>query len=197
MEGDPMEKVKLGAVPLVYPIPIVLVGANVDGRANFAEIGDCAIIGIRPALVAVSLSNTHHTTRGIDAHGVFSINFPSQSMLSKTHYCGTVSGKDVDKSGLFDLFEGDQTEAPMIQDCPVGLECRVREAVQVEHRRIFIADVLECYVSEPFVTVQDGKKRIADLPSLDPILYALDNQYYRVGSAIGTGEQEGESVPTG
>ena len=54
-----MSKVRLGAIPLIYPIPVVLVGATVDGRANFTEVGDCAVMGISPALVTISLSATH------------------------------------------------------------------------------------------------------------------------------------------
>jgi len=104
-----MSKVKLGAVPLVYPIPIVLIGANTNGRANFTEVGDCAIMGIDPALVAVSLSATHHTTSGIDASKAFSVNLPSTDLLSLADYCGIVSGKDVDKSHLFTVFEGEHT----------------------------------------------------------------------------------------
>ena len=186
-----MSKVKLGAVPLVYPIPIVLVGATVDGVANFTEVGDCAVMGIHPALVTISLSATHHTTKGIDDTGAFSINFPSTDILSLTDYCGVVSGRDVDKSALFEIFQGEHTDAPLIEDCPVGLECLVLEVVQIKHRRIFIAEDLECYVSEQFVETSDGKHQIADLSKLDPIIYALDNRYYRIGSAIGVGYREG------
>lgn len=186
-----MSKVKLGAVPLVYPIPIVLIGANTNGRANFTEVGDCAIMGIDPALVAISLSAAHHTTSGIDEGKAFSVNLPSTDLLSLTDYCGIVSGKNVDKSHLFTIFEGEHTAVPMIHECPVGLECRVQEIVQIKHRRIFIAEVLECYVSESFVETIDGKQRTAPLSELDPIIYALDNRYYRIGGVIGTGYQEG------
>ena len=58
-------KVKLGAIPLVYPIPIVLAGANVDGKPNYATLGDCGVMGIRPPLVYVSLNQEHYTTQGI------------------------------------------------------------------------------------------------------------------------------------
>ena len=186
-----MARSTMGAVPLVYPIPIVLVGATVDGRPNFTEVGDCAVMGIQPALVTISLSATHHTTKGIDATGVFSVNFPSTEMLSLTDYCGMVSGRDVDKSALFSTFPGEETQVPMIEECPVGLECRVVEVVQVEHRRLFIGRVLECYVSDEFIQDIDGKKKIANVCALDPIIYALDNRYYRIGEPIGTGYQEG------
>ncbi len=186
-----MSKIKLGAVPLVYPIPIVLVGATVNGAANFTEVGDCAVMGVHPALVTISLSATHHTTKGIDDTGAFSINFPSTRMLSLADYCGMVSGRDVDKSKLFNVFQGEHTDAPLIEDCPVGLECGVLEVVQVKHRQLFIAEVIECYVSSQFVKTVDGKHTVANLSKLDPIIYALDNCYYRIGDIIGAGYSEG------
>ncbi len=186
-----MEKIKLGVIPLVYPTPIVLIGADVEGRPNFTEVGDCAIMGIEPALVAISLNAAHYTTGGIDGSGTFSINIPHTGQLSITDYCGRVSGRDVDKSALFRVFRGEQTQTPLIEECPVGLECRVRETVQIEQRRIFIAEVLECYVSPSFVAETEGGRRIASLNRLDPILYALDNQYYCVGPPVGVGYQEG------
>ena len=131
-----MSKVRLGAIPLIYPIPVVLVGATVDGRANFTAVGDCAVMGISPALVTISLSATHYTTRGVDESKAFSINLPSTHLLSQADYCGIVSGKDVDKGKLFTVFEGEYTRVPMIQECPVGLECQVQEIVQIKHRRI-------------------------------------------------------------
>ena len=99
-----MDKVKLGAVPWVYPVPIVLAGANVDGRPNFCTLGDCGIMGIRPPLVYVSLNETHLTTEGIVETGVYSVNVPSTDMLAVTDYCGMVSGREVDKTVLFEVF---------------------------------------------------------------------------------------------
>lgn len=187
-----MPKLKLGAVPLVCPIPIVLIGATVEGQVNFTEVGDCAIMGIKPALVVISLSETHHTTKGVDATQAFSINVPSTRLLSKADCCGIVSGRDVDKSSLFTVFAGEHTGAPLIDECPIGLECRVLNTVQVQHRRMFIAEVLETYVDADCASLEDGKPILADLSRFDPIIYALDNQYYRIGDAIGVGYREGQ-----
>jgi flavin reductase (DIM6/NTAB) family NADH-FMN oxidoreductase RutF len=185
-----MGKKAIGPVPYVYPVPIVLVGALVDGRANYATVGDCAIMGIKPAVVVVSLGESHHTTRGILEHRTFSINIPHTGDLRLVDYFGQVSGRDVDKSKLVRSFSGRTKTAPMIESCPVSLECRVLSEVSVEHRRIFIGAVEEAHVDEAYIG-EDG--RIAPLPQLSPILYALDNRYYRVGEAIGTGYEEGKS----
>jgi flavin reductase (DIM6/NTAB) family NADH-FMN oxidoreductase RutF len=188
-----MTKRRIGAIPYLYPVPIVLVGATVEGRANYATIGDCAIMGIRPPLVAVSLGESAFTTRGILDVGAFSINVPTTEILSLVDYFGTVSGADVDKSALVESIPGTLPEVPLFVACPVNLECEVVEECKVEHRHIFIAKVVETHVDERLIADADGKPRIAPLQDLDPILYALDNTYYSIGEPIGAGYEEAAS----
>ncbi len=188
------DKVKFGQIPLVYPIPIVLTGALVDGKANFEELGDVAVMGIKPAIICISSGKDNHTNKGILEHGTFSINFPTTKMIAETDYCGTVSGKDVDKSQLFDIFYGELETAPMIKECPVNLECKVIKEFLVEHRQIFIADVIQAHVSKEYVTEENGRKKIAEMTKLDPIIYALDNKYYKIGEPIGEGYKESKKL---
>ncbi len=185
-------KVKLGALPLVYPIPIVLGGANVHGRPNYATLGDCGVMGIRPPLVYVSLHRDHYTSMGILENDSFSVNIPSTDMLAVTDYCGMVSGSQVDKSALFDNFYGELGTAPMIRECPVNIECRVVKELAIEQRQIFVGQVVQVYASEEFVIERGDRQGIVDLTRLDPIIYALDNLYYRIGQAIGVGYAEGK-----
>lgn len=190
-----MPRRRIGPVPYVYPVPIVLVGALVDGRPNYATVGDCAIMGIKPALIAVSLSKAHHTTRGVLSQRAFSVNVPNTSDLSLVDYFGQVSGRDVNKSRHVRSFFGDLESTPMIESCPVTLECRVLHDLLVEHRHIFIGEVVQTHVDADYVTDDDPLK-VASLTKLDPILYALDNRYYRVGPAIGEGYREGQGFET-
>jgi flavin reductase (DIM6/NTAB) family NADH-FMN oxidoreductase RutF len=178
-------KKKIGVIPYVAPIPMVLVGANVDGKPNFATVGDCAVLGLRPALVAVSLSATHHTTRGMLAERVFSINVPTQSMVSLVDYFGSVSGRDIDKSAFLPSEPGEETGAPLATACPINLECRVRTVVEIEHRRIFIADVVQARVEEAFVGPTGEGNGVAPLTAIRPILYGLDGAYYGIGDKLG------------
>jgi flavin reductase (DIM6/NTAB) family NADH-FMN oxidoreductase RutF len=187
-------KAKLGAFPLVYPIPIVLAGANVNGRPNYATLGDCGVMGINPPLVYVSLGQKHYTTKGIFENNTYSVNFPSTGMLAVTDYCGIVSGNEVDKSDLCETFYGELGTAPMIRECPVNLECRVIKEFSIQHRQIFVGEVVQAHVDEGFVTERDGRRVIADMTRLDPIIYALENQYYRIGEPIGAGYREGRDL---
>jgi len=143
-------KVRLGQVPLVYPVPIVLAGANVGGKPNYATLGDCGIMGIDPPLVYVSLHRDHYTTQGISANGTFSVNIPSTDLLAVTDYCGVVSGREVDKSELFDTFYGEvevHTIAPGHTACDSYL-------VLPEEHIIFMGD-LGFFQSQPFIAFCD------------------------------------------
>ncbi len=187
-------KVKLGTIPLVFPIPIVLAGARVEGRPNYVTLGDCGIMGIKPPLVYISSSQENYSNQGILEHGTYSLNFPSTDLLAKTDFCGIVSGSEVDKSALFESFYGELGTAPMIQECPVNLECRVVKEFSIEHRQIFVGEVVQAHVNAELVTVEGGKQRITDMLRLDPIIYGLDNRYYRIGAPIGVGYQEGQTL---
>jgi flavin reductase (DIM6/NTAB) family NADH-FMN oxidoreductase RutF len=109
-----------------------------------------------------------------------------------TDYCGMVSGRDVDKSVLFETFYGELGTAPMIKGCPVNLECRVIKEFSIQHRQIFVGEVVQTYVAEEFVVERGGRRGIADMTRLDPIIYALDNRYYKIGEPIGFGYNEGK-----
>lgn len=187
-------KTNIGAIPYIYPIPITLVGTNVAGKPNFVTIGDVGLIGINPPIVSISSHAQHHTNRGILENETFSINFPTTEMLAETDYCGIVSGKDIDKAALFEIFYGELANTPMIAACPVSLACRVLKEFSIQHRQVFIGEVVQTYVSDHLVREVNGRTKIADLSQLDPILYALDNHYYRVGEAIGVGYQEGQKL---
>jgi len=189
-----INKVKFGKVPLVFPIPIILAGALVRGKPNFETLGDVGIMGIKPPIVFISSGQDHYTNIGILEHETFSINFPSTKLLSKTDYCGIVSGHDVDKSQLFNIFFGELETAPMIRECPVNLECKVIKEFSIQHRHIFIGDVTQAYVNEEFVIKKEDRPRIVDIKNLDPIIYGLDNRYYKIGERICVGYQEGKNL---
>jgi len=174
-------KLKFGPVPLIYPIPVTLVGAKVAGKPNYTTIGDCGLTGINPPVVFISSHREHHINKGIMENGAFSINFLNTKMLPLADYCGMVSGRDIEKASLFQTFYGELEEVPMISECPVCLECRLVEELSIKHRQVFIGEVIQTHVDEAFVSNGKDRKSITDLRALDPIIYALDNKYYRVG----------------
>jgi flavin reductase (DIM6/NTAB) family NADH-FMN oxidoreductase RutF len=90
-----MGKVKTGAYNPLPVVPIVLMGANVNGKPNYMAVGFVSGVNIKPAIVYVSLNKKHHTPKGIIENSTFSINVPSTEYVRETDYCGLVSGRTV------------------------------------------------------------------------------------------------------
>jgi len=176
-----MEKVKLGAESLLFPMPAVLVGALVSESANFMTAAWCGIAASTPPALTVAIRRTRFTFKGIEERGAFSINVPPVGLAEKVDYCGIYSGRKVDKSGLFDVFYGEISGAPLIRECPVNLECRVAHILDLISHQLVIGEILESHVDKDCLT--DGKP---DAAKIDPLIYATGvQQYHRLGKAVG------------
>lgn len=186
-------KKKIGNTPLIYPIPIVLIGTQYEGKNNFTTIGDIAIMGINPSLIVISLLESHLATRNILLNRVFSVNLPSIRDLDKIDYCGIVSGNDSDKSALFSISYGEDASLPLINECPVSLECEVIKHFIFERRNVFIAKVNHTWLDDTYKP-QSASNNLPSMIDLDPIIYSMDNHYYSIGNEIGKGYQEGKRI---
>jgi flavin reductase (DIM6/NTAB) family NADH-FMN oxidoreductase RutF len=172
---------KIGPDVFVPPMPVALVGALVNGRANFMAVGWLTRVNYQPPMLAVALNKMHHTPKGIAAKGTFSACFPSVSMKEVTDYCGVVSGRDADKSQLFEVFYGETETAPMIAECPLNIECRLVQMVELPSNVIYIGEMVAAYCEERFLT--DGQP---DIRKMDPLLLTMpDNRYWRAGEMVG------------
>jgi len=181
-----MEKVSIGT-NFFIPMPVILLGTEVNGRANFMTVGWCARANASPPMILCGIGNRHYTPEGIEATRTFSINIPSAALLAKTDYCGLVSGKTVDKSEVFDVFYGTLGTAPMIRECPVTLECQLVQTVPLPTNTVFIGEITGAY-ADPAV-IKDGKP---DFALLDPLLLTMpDNTYRSLGEIRGKAWHDG------
>jgi flavin reductase (DIM6/NTAB) family NADH-FMN oxidoreductase RutF len=184
-------KKNIGAFPLLYPIPIVLIGSYNEDKINFTTIGDLAIMGVKPALITISLLESHLSTSNILLSKTFSVNIPSFDAIAKVDYCGMVSGNDTDKASLFNVFYGEDPKIPLIEECPVNMECEVIKHFIYERRNIFIARINHTWLEDKLAP-QSASNSIPSLKDLNPIIYSMDNHYYSIGDECGKGYQEGK-----
>ena len=166
--------------PNVLPVmPVALVGAMVDGRPNFMAAAWFTRLTIAPPMLGVALNNRHHTRRGIAETGMFSLCIPDRGMVERTDYCGLVSGKNVDKARLFDVFHGEGGGPPMIRECPLCLEVAVARTVDMATHSH--ADVLT-----------DGRP---DMKKINPLLLTMpDNRYFALGEVVGAAWKDGKKL---
>jgi flavin reductase (DIM6/NTAB) family NADH-FMN oxidoreductase RutF len=167
-----------------------LVGANVEGKANFLTVVWCTIVNFQPPLIAVVLHKGHYTNKGINENKTFSVNVPSADMISLTDYCSTVSGREADKSTIFDTFYGSLKTAPMISQCPICVECKLIETMGFATHEIFIGKIINAYTEK-----QNMTNDVLDITKVNPIMYSMyDNNYWRLGENIGQAFHIGKTL---
>ncbi|MFP3868253.1 MAG: flavin reductase family protein [Desulfobacteraceae bacterium] len=185
-----MEKINIGTNVSPYPMPVSLLGALVGGRINFMTVAWLARVNFKPAIMAVAVNRRHFTTPGIRENGCFSVNFPSADMLLETDYCGLVSGRVANKSGLFEVFYGELENAPMIKKCPLSLECRLIETVTLPNNYLFLGEIVAAYTEERYLT--DGQP---DIQKMNPLVLSMpDKNYWTIGAQAGTAWDAGKKL---
>ena len=181
-------KIDTGAA-FLYPMPMVLVGTVVEGRANFMAVGWVSRVNFKPPLLAIALG-PHHTNKGIDENREFSINIPDVSLIEKTDYCGLVSGSKNDKSELFNVFFGELGKAPLIEECPVSISLSLFDAVKLPFNTLYIGEPKEVFSEEKYLS-----DSMLDIKKVNPFTLTMpDNNYWSVGDNLGKAWSIGKSL---
>jgi len=129
------------------------------------------------------MNKKHYTNVGIKENKTFSVNIPSEDLVVKTDYCGLVSGDEVDKSSLFDIFYGELKTAPMINECPINMECKLVKIVDFPNHDVFMGEIVAAYCDEEILTGESGE--IIDVAKLKPLLFEMHSiHYWRLGEKI-------------
>ena len=171
-------RIELGPKNCLYPLPTTLIGANINGKPNFIAIAHVGIMDL--GSVSLGMAKAHYTNKGIKENKTFSVNIPSESMVEKTDYCGLVSGREVNKSELFNSFYGKLKTAPMIEECPINMECELIKTVDFPNHDIFIGRIVETYCDDR--VLENG---VIDFSKVKPILFVMnDRSYWKLGRKL-------------
>ncbi len=181
----------LGPVNALYPMPVTLVGATVNGKPNFLAVAHVGIMNHgTPQFLSVGLNASHYTNAGIHQNGTFSICLPSENLMVETDYCGIMTGKNTDKASLFDVFYGGLGTAPMIRECPVCMELKLKDVHTYGSHEIFVGELVETFVQEPVLT---GDR--IDLAKVKPLIFDMaSHNYWSLGNAVGQCWGEGKAL---
>ena len=185
-----MSKVNLGQQAYVLPMAQTILGSYLNGKPNFMALGWLSRVNAKPAMLGVGVNKGNQTHNAIAVSGEFSVNFPSTDMVAVTDYTGLVSGKRVDKSGLFGLFNGELKAAPMIKECPLTIECKLYQQVDLPTNSFFIGEIVGAYSEEQYLT--DGNP---DIKKVNPfVLTVPDNRYWSIGECVGHAWKDGKAL---
>jgi flavin reductase (DIM6/NTAB) family NADH-FMN oxidoreductase RutF len=187
-------KTKLGPVNVMYPTPMVLIGAEVHGRPNFIAVAHVGIATVgTPNCVTFGLGKIHYTNQGIKEQKTFSVNIPGEDLVVETDYCGLVSGKNTDKSKVFDVVYGELESAPLIAQCHLNMECRLYDVVDFPSHDLFVGEIVQTH-ADPAVMTEGA----VDLTKLKPLLFDMATRsYFGVGGPVARAWNVGKQLKKG
>jgi len=180
-----MSKTKMGLQHLLNPRPAILVGTYVDSKPNFLTISWAGITSADPPTMSIAVRNTRYSLKGIRENRQFSVNVPSVDMVRETDHCGAVSGFNSDKAREcgFKLFDGELDKAPLIEQCPINIECEVLQIVALGDHSLVIGKIVESYITDQCFT-----SGIPDIRKINPLCFCTLTMksmgYYAIGDFI-------------
>lgn len=177
-----MSKVKFRGSALLAPVPPVLVSCGDMESSNIITVAWTGILNTIPPKTYISIRKKRYSYNIIKERGEFVLNLTPASLARTADYCGTYTGAKVDKFAACNLTRvaAEQVSAPMIEECPLSLCCRVTDVVEMGSHDMFIADIVEVYANEELMD-ERGKLHIE---RADLCAYA-HGDYYAMGKRIG------------
>ena len=166
----------------ITPQPVLIIGTyDKDGNPNAMNAAWGGQVG--SSQIAVSLSN-HKTTDNIRLNREFTVAFATVEQIAACDFVGLVSGnKEPDKLAKcgFTVTKSDKINAPVIDQLPVSIECKVFDLQEEFGETRVVAEIVGVKADEDVLT--EGK---VDLGKLHVVIYDTNGKCYRaVGDSVG------------
>ena len=168
---------------MLYPVPAVMVSCQRKGeKPNIITVAWAGTICSDPVMLSISVRKERYSHSIIKETKEFVVNLTTKDTCFATDYCGVKSGRDVDKFKEMKLTPAaaSKVSAPLIDECPVNIECRVVDIKELGSHDMFIAEVVAVHADEAYMD-ERGK---FDLAKAEPIAYS-HGEYYTLGEKVG------------
>lgn len=169
---------------LIYPLPAVMISCgSTPEEYNIITLSWVGTICTNPPMCYISVRPERHSYQILKKNMEFVINITTKELARATDWCGVRSGKDYNKFREMNLTPGKATvvRAPIIEESPLNIECRVKEIMSLGSHDMFIADVVNVKADERYIDAETGKFSLEDA---EPIAYS-HGQYYELGDKLG------------
>ena len=174
-----MSKKKIGAALALYPSPVIVVGAMVNGKPTWTLVAHAGTVA--HSHLMISLVQAHYINKGIKENKVLSVNVVDESWLKEADRMGIVSGNKVDKSDAFSYTIG-ENGAPMIDNAKISIECEIDGNHELENFDNFICKILATYADEDILN-EKGK---INYHIFKPVLFEFPTyEYFVTGEKVG------------
>lgn len=169
---------------ILFPLPAVMVSCQYKNeKPNIITLSWVGVVCSEPPMVGIAVRKNRFSYGIIKKSGAFVVNVPKGDQLQATDFCGTKSGKNVDKFAQMKLtpLSCEKTGAPMIEECPVSLECVVRQELELGSHTLFIGEIVATHIDSEYI---DEKGQL-DMGKMKLFCYCPKaHQYRTVGDVL-------------
>ena len=169
---------------MLNPTPVVMVscGSTLD-EYNIITIAWTGTVSSDPPMCSISIRPERHSYGIIKQSGEVVISLVDKKLTPYADWCGVRSGKKYNKfveTGLTPM-KASKVNAPMIEEAPVNLECKVTQIIPLGSHDMFLAEVVAVHVNEKLFS---PKTDAIDLKRADLVTYS-HGHYYTLGEVLG------------
>lgn len=169
---------------MLNPTPVVMVscGGTLD-EYNIITIAWAGTVNSDPPMCSISVRPERYSYDIIKQTGAFVINLVNKQLAPVADWCGVRSGRKFNKfleTGLTPV-RATQVSAPMIEEAPVNIECKVTQIIPLGTHDMFLAEVVAVHVNDRLFS---KKTDALDLQRADLVTYS-HGHYYALGEKIG------------
>ena len=177
-----MAKRTLKGGALLAPLPPTMVSCGDMENSNIITIGWTGILNTIPPKTYISVRPTRHSYEMIKEKGEFVINLTPSNLVKEADFCGIYTGKKVNKFEKCKLtkIKGTQVDCPMIEECPISIECKVTDIIPLGSHDMFMADIVAINVDENLFD-KEGKMHFEKAN----LISYMHGEYYELGKKIG------------
>lgn len=179
-----------GAKPITYPQPVFIIASyDETGKPDAMNAAWGGICGDKE--IFMCLSAGHKTVKTILKRKAFTVSMADAAHVAECDYVGIVSAnKEPDKlkKAGFHTVKAENVDAPVIEELPMAVECRLVSYDQ--DSMIMIGEIVNVSADESVLT--DGK---IDLAKLRPITFdPVNNAYCVIGEKVGNAFSDGKKI---
>ena len=153
-----MKKRYLKGSVILNPVPVVLITCrNLEGKENIFTVAWIGTVCSKPPMLSISIRPERLSYDYIKETMEFTVNIPNRKLTKITDFCGVRSGRQINKIEEMNLtmVKGSEIETSFIEECPISIECKVKEIIKLGSHDMFIAEVLCSHINEDLFDEKD------------------------------------------
>lgn len=152
-----MPKIQLTPNTTLYPVPVVLITCGAGDEANVFSLNRIASCNAEPPMIGISVRPSRASHDLIEKWGEFVVNVPWPEMELISDFVGSTTRHKTDKWQETGLARQPAVVvgSPLLADCPVNIECQVRETLSLPSHSLFIAEVVALHADTAVLNNRD------------------------------------------